>query len=53
MLSGMAEGVNRQPQSLPLTEVQVDAKTGKIVSTQVETPKDQAKESAADKNRAF
>jgi hypothetical protein len=32
-----------------ITEVQVDAKTGKIVSTQVETPKDQAKEAAADK----
>ena len=32
-----------------ITEVQVDAKTGKIVSVQVETPKDQAKEVAADK----
>jgi hypothetical protein len=32
-----------------ITEVQVDAKTGKIVSTQVETPKDQAKEAVADK----
>jgi uncharacterized membrane protein YkoI len=32
-----------------ITEVQVDAKTGKIVSIQVETPKDQAKEAAADK----
>ncbi|MGI8481807.1 MAG: PepSY domain-containing protein [Chthoniobacterales bacterium] len=32
-----------------ITEVQVDAKTGKIVSMQVETPKDQAKETAADK----
>ena len=32
-----------------ITEVQVDAKTGEIVSTQVETPKDQAKEAAADK----
>ena len=31
-----------------ITEVQVDAKTGKIVSIQVETPKDQAKEAAAD-----
>jgi hypothetical protein len=31
-----------------ITEVQVDAKTGKIVSTQVETPKDQAEEAAAD-----
>lgn len=32
-----------------ITEVQVDAKSGKIVSTQVETPQDQAKEVAADK----
>ena len=32
-----------------ITEVQVDAKTGKIVSILVETPKDQAKEAAADK----
>ena len=37
------------PKSASITEVQVDAKTGKIVSTQVETPKDQAKEAAADK----
>jgi hypothetical protein len=37
------------PKSKNITEVQVDAKTGKIVSTQVETPKDQAKEAAADK----
>ena len=37
------------PKSTNITEVQVDAKTGKIVSTQVETPKDQAKEAAADK----
>ena len=37
------------PHSKNITEVQVDAKTGKIVVLQVETPKDQAKESAADK----
>jgi uncharacterized membrane protein YkoI len=37
------------PSSKSITEVQVDAKTGKIVSTEVETPEDQAKESAADK----
>jgi uncharacterized membrane protein YkoI len=37
------------PKSKNITEVQVDAKTGKIVSTEVETPKDQAKEAAADK----
>ena len=32
-----------------ITEVQVDAKTGEIVSVRVETPKDQANEAAADK----
>jgi uncharacterized membrane protein YkoI len=37
------------PGSKNITEVQVDAKTGKIVAVEVETPKDQAKESAADK----
>ena len=37
------------PKSTSITEIQVDAKTGKIVSTQIETPADQAKESAADK----
>jgi uncharacterized membrane protein YkoI len=37
------------PKSANITEIQVDANTGKIVSTQVETPKDQAKEAAADK----
>lgn len=37
------------PTSKNITEVQVDAKTGKIVSTQIETPKDQAKEVATDK----
>jgi uncharacterized membrane protein YkoI len=37
------------PGSKNVTEVQVDAKTGKIVSAKIETPKDQAKESAADK----
>jgi uncharacterized membrane protein YkoI len=37
------------PGSKNVTEVQVDAKTGKIVSVKVETPKDQAKEAAADK----
>ena len=37
------------PKSRNITEVQVDAKTGKIVSTRVETPKDQAAEAAADK----
>jgi len=37
------------PQSSNITEVQVDAMSGKIVSTQVETVRDQAKESAAEK----
>jgi uncharacterized membrane protein YkoI len=37
------------PKSRNITEIQVDAKTGKIFSTQVETPKDQAAEAAADK----
>ena len=32
-----------------ITEVQVDAKTGKVVSVQVEKPNDQAKEAAADR----
>jgi hypothetical protein len=31
--------------------VQVDAKTGKIISTQTETPRDQAKEAATDKKK--
>ena len=38
------------PKSRNITEVQVDAKTGKVVSTQVETPADQAKETEADKS---
>ena len=37
------------PHSKNITEVQVDAKTGEIVVVQIETPKDQAKEKAADK----
>ncbi|MDQ6913891.1 MAG: PepSY domain-containing protein [Verrucomicrobiota bacterium] len=37
------------PQSKNITEVQVDAKTGEIANVQLETPKDQAKEAAADK----
>ena len=37
------------PESINITEVQVDAKTGKIVSPQVETPAEQAKEAEADK----
>ncbi len=34
-----------------ITEVQVDAKSGNIVSVQSETPADQAKEAAADKTK--
>lgn len=34
-----------------ITEVQVDAKTGEIVSVEIETPKDQAKEAKADKEK--
>ncbi len=37
-----------QPPSKNITEVQVDALNGKIANVQVETPKDQAKEAAAD-----
>ncbi len=37
------------PNSKNITEVQVDARTGKIVAVEVETPQDQAKESAEDK----
>ena len=37
------------PRSKNITEVQVDAKTGAIVSTKVETPQEQAKEAGADK----
>jgi hypothetical protein len=36
------------PRSRNVTEVQVDAKTGKIVSTQIETPADQANEAKGD-----
>jgi len=36
------------PKSKNITEVQVDAITGKIVSTEIETPADQAKEAAED-----
>jgi uncharacterized membrane protein YkoI len=39
------------PHSKNITEVQVDAKTGKIVAVEIETPKDQAKEKALDKKK--
>lgn len=37
------------PNSKNITEVQVDAKTGKIAAVAIETPQDQAKEAAEDK----
>jgi hypothetical protein len=37
------------PGTKNITEVQVDAKEGKIVAVDIETPKDQAKEAAEDK----
>jgi len=39
------------PKSRNVTEVQVDARTGSIVSTQIETPADQAKEATAEQKR--
>ncbi|MBV9215488.1 MAG: PepSY domain-containing protein [Acidobacteria bacterium] len=38
-----------KPDTKNLTQVQVDAKTGTVISKHVETPKEQAKEAAADK----
>jgi hypothetical protein len=40
-----------RPGTHDITEVLVDAKTGKIISTQIESPLDQAKEAAADKKQ--
>jgi uncharacterized membrane protein YkoI len=40
-----------RPGSGDITEILVDAKTGKIISTQTESPSDQAKEAAADKKK--
>jgi hypothetical protein len=37
------------PGSADITEVQVDAKTGAVVSTETETPEDQEKEAQEDK----
>lgn len=37
------------PNTKAITEVAVDAKTGAVVSVEIETPKDQAKEAAKDK----
>ena len=41
-----------RPGTKNITEVQVDALTGKIVLVEVETPKDQAKEAKKDKEEA-
>lgn len=41
-----------RPDSKDVTEVAVDALTGKIVSVDIETPKDQAKEAEEDKEAA-
>ena len=40
-----------RPGTRDITEILVDAKTGKIVSTQTESLRDQAKEAAADKKQ--
>ena len=40
-----------QPGIHDITECLIDAKTGKIISTQTESPRDQAKEAAADKKQ--
>ena len=40
-----------KPGTRDINEVQVDAKTGKVVSVKTETPKDQAEEAAADKKK--
>jgi uncharacterized membrane protein YkoI len=40
-----------RPHSKNITEVQVDANSGAIARTHVETPVDQAKEAAADKKK--
>jgi hypothetical protein len=40
-----------QPGTHDITECLIDAKTGKIISTKTESPRDQAKEAAADKKQ--
>jgi hypothetical protein len=40
------------PSSKDIHEIQVDATSGKVVRTEVETPSDQAKERQADKHEA-
>ena len=41
-----------QPNSRGITEILVDAKTGKIISKQNESPADQAREAAEDRKQA-
>ena len=38
-----------RPSTQDITEILVDAKTGRIISTQIESPRDQANEAAADR----
>src|SRR5207249_11335606 len=40
-----------KPNTNDITEILVDAKTGKIISTRTESTRDQAKEAAADKKQ--
>ena len=40
------------PGTKDITEVQVDAKTGEVVEVKTETPKDEAKEKAEDKEKS-
>ena len=40
-----------RPGTHDITEFLIDAKTGKIISTQTESPRDQAKEAAAEKTQ--
>ncbi len=40
-----------KPRTRDISEVQVDAKTGRIVSVKTETPTDQAAEAAADRQK--
>ena len=40
-----------QPGTRNISEVQVDAKTGRVVSVQTETPREQAAEAAEDKKK--
>jgi Peptidase propeptide and YPEB domain len=40
-----------RPGTRDITEILIDAKTGKIISTQTESPSEQAKEAAADKKQ--